>query len=446
VTSETPGTASAPGCPAHGGRTPLYGPEFTAHPDRVYEALRRQGPVAPIELAPGVPAALVVSYGAALEVLRDPDTFPKDPRRWQRHAPADSPVVPFLAYRPSCNKSDGPVHVRLRTAISDSMARVDLYALRESVERHAETLIRRFSSRGAADLRSDYALVLPLLVFNELLGCPPELSDRVVVGMQGFIDNVDTAKNMRMVAEAIGELVALKHARPAEDLTTWLIKHPARLTDQEVAEQIILLVGLGTEPEQNLIANALRLLLADERFAGDLSGGSLPVEDALDEVLWADPPVANWAISYPEQDVHFHGVRLPADQPVVIGFAAANTDPAAASTNRAGNRAHLAWGAGPHTCPVQGQARMIASVAMEKLLDTLPDMELAIPADRLEWRPGFAQRALASLPVRFSPIHIPPRPTRGTREMGLAGGLAAALRDGSAQRQGNLLVRWWRGE
>ncbi|GAA4618616.1 cytochrome P450 [Actinoallomurus liliacearum] len=437
--------AFAAGCPAHGGRTPLYGPDFAARPQRVYEALRRYGPVAPVELAPGVPASLVISYSAALDVLRDPVTFPKDARRWQQGVPPDCPVLPFMMYRPACNLSDGAAHVRLRTAIADSLSRVDSTILRESVERNVEALIRGFSEKGTVDLRAEYALLLPILVFNEILGCPSDIGTRIVVGMRGFVENVDTANSNQIMMKAVAELVALKRARPDQDLTSWLIAHPAQLTDEELIEQIALLVGLATEPEQNLIANALLLLLSDDRFAGDLSGGSLPVEDAIDEVLWADPPLANWAVSYPTQDVDLRGVRLPADQPVVIGFAAANTDPAAASTNRAGNRAHLAWGAGPHKCPSQGEARMIASVAIEKVLDALPDMELAVPASRLEWRPGFAQRALVSLPVRFSPIHIPPPPTPGGQEMGLAGGLATALRN-AAPRRSNALVRWWRGD
>jgi hypothetical protein len=127
----------------------------------------------------------------------------------------------------------------------------------------------------------------------------------------------------------------------------------------------------------------------------------MSVEDALDEVLWTDPPLANFGVTYPVEPLDFHGVKLPADQPVVISFAAANNDPSTLADQRAGNRAHLAWGIGPHTCPAQGQARIIATVAIEKLLDGLPDMELAVPAEDLTWRPGFIQRALSSLPVRF---------------------------------------------
>jgi hypothetical protein len=123
--------------------------------------------------------------------------------------------------------------------------------------------------------------------------------------------------------------------------------HPAQLNDEEVGHQIVMLLGSGTEPEQNLIANTLRLLLSNEGFAGGLSGGSLMVEDALDEVLWTDPPIANYGTAYPVRDLDFHGVRLPADQPVVVSYAAANMDPSIVSDHRTGNRAHLAWSRRP---------------------------------------------------------------------------------------------------
>lgn len=103
----------------------------------------------------------------------------------------------------------------------------------------------------------------------------------------------------------------------------------------------------------------------------------------------------------PRQDVDFHGHRLPAHQPVLVSYAAANTDPSRATADRKGNRAHLSYAGGPHNCPAKGHSRLIASVAIEQLLDRLPDVELAVPADRLEWRPGPFHRAMTALPVVF---------------------------------------------
>jgi cytochrome P450 len=409
VTSHRAGTEAVPppGCPAHN-RTPLYGPAFAANPTQVYERLRQHGPVAPVDLAPGVPATLVTSYSAALRVLRNPGTFPKDPRAWQNGVPEDCPVLPLMGYQPTTLFTDGDEHTRLRAAVTDSLDRVDPLALRGYVEHSADTLITQFSPTGRADLLAHYAAVVPLLVFNHLFGCPPSLGDRLVTGTTTMFDgSADATRAFADVKQCLRDLIALKRQQPQADLTSWLMAHSARLTNDEMVYQLAVLMGAGTQPMQNLIANALRLLLSDDRFAGDLSGGSLPVQDALDEVLWTDPPMANYAITYPVQDLDFEGVRLPANQPVVISLAAANTAVSLPVDQRTGNRAHLAWSAGPHTCPAQQHARLIAAVAIEKILDRLPDMHLAVPADQLTWRPGPFHRALTALPVRFSPVSVP---------------------------------------
>ena len=413
--------APPPGCPAHAGDGappaygfPLYDKEFATDPNAVYEHLRQYGAAAPVELYPGVRATLVTSYAAALDVLRTPETFSKDSRRWKdlnsgSIAP-DSPALPMMAPRPNALLTDGAEHARLRSAISDSLDQVDPVALRGYVERSADLLIDRFAGLGEADLVADYARTLPLLVFNELFGSPAEFGNRLVAGMSGIFDGVDAERANQELTACMLELVALKRTRPGADITSWLMAHPARLTDEEMLHQLVLLMGAGTEPQLNLITNALRLLLSDDRFAGSLAGGTLPVDDALDEVLWTDPPMANYAVHFPVRDVELAGVRLPEGDPVVISFSAANTDPALTAEHRAGNRAHLAWSAGPHSCPAQSPARLIATVAVEKLLDRLPDLELALPTDELTWRPGPFHRALAALPVRFPPVVVTAQP------------------------------------
>jgi cytochrome P450 len=446
MTSPGPGPAPPYGSPEP---PPLYGPEFAADPGRVYRRLRAYGPIAPVELAPGVPGMLVTDYDVALEILRDGTRFPRDARRWQQKIPSDCPILPIMAYRPTCHLTDDPLRSRLRGAVTDTLDRIDRNALRGFVERSADRLIARIGPRGEADLRTEYGLVLPLLVFNELCGCPAELGDRMVAAVREVLKWENSEEANMTLGLAVLELMALKREAPGQDLTTSLLEHPAGLTDEEVAHQLVMLVGAGSELVQNLIVNTLRLLLSDEWFAGDLSGGSLSVEDALDEVLWTDPPLANFGVTYPVEPLDFHGVRLPADEPVVISFAAANQDPATRAQDRAGNRAHLSWGVGPHACPAQGQARVIATVAIERLLDGLPDMRLAVPAQELTWRPGFIQRALSSLPVRFPPLPeaapVPPdpNPERGAEASETPAESAPAV---APDRWWRRLANWWAGD
>ncbi|MFI8100490.1 cytochrome P450 [Streptomyces sp. NPDC086023] len=437
--AQTPTPVPPPGCPAHtpGGRVPLYGPEFAADPQAYYDYLRHYGPTAPVELAPGVEATLVTDYPTALHLLQDNGSFRKDARRWRAFneglVPPDSPVAPLLAYRPNCMFSDGAEHLRLRQAITDSMARVDMNRLSRSTEQISDYLISQFGARGSADLLGDYARQLPLFVFNQLFGCPADVGDRVLFGISGMFDGVNAEKATEVLFQAVHELVALKRARPGEDVTSWLMQHQARLTDEEMVHQLALLLGAGAEPLRNLIGNTLHRLLTDDRYA---DGGGL-IGEALDDTLWDNPPMANYAPHYPAADMEFAGQHVRAGDLMLVSFAAANTGPALAASRQAGsNRSHLAWSAGPHGCPSKDPARHITVTAVEHLFNRLPDVQLAVPEDSLVWRPGPFNRALAALPARFTPVSAPPR-ADGTG----SGGTAAQEEPGAAAK-GERSGRW----
>lgn len=62
-------------------RVPIYTEQFAVDPHATYAQMRDQfGTLAPVWLAPGIPATLVIGYRTALEILHDPEHFPADPR------------------------------------------------------------------------------------------------------------------------------------------------------------------------------------------------------------------------------------------------------------------------------------------------------------------------------------------------------------------------------
>ncbi|WP_329295887.1 cytochrome P450 [Streptomyces sp. NBC_01455] len=403
------------GCPVIGraAAAQLYGPDFAADPHTTYRHLRRFGPVAPVELAPSVHAMLVTDYDTALQVLRSPKTFVKDARRWQALAegrvPADSPVLAMMAWKPSSVFADGERHRRLRTAVRESIDRLDQHTLRKYVSRSADKLIDQFEPAGQADLILDYSALLPLRVFIALAGFPASYEEVVFAATSGVM-NASGPEATRLSEEFLGhlyELVAYKRQKPGADLTSWLIAHEASLTDDELVSELYLLIGAGTQPEQALIGNVLRLLLVDRRFAGNLYSGTVGVDEALDEVLWVDPPMANFSVHFALHDVHLGGVLVPAGVPTLISHAAVTEQLSMLPGQRIGNRAHLAWGAGPHACPVQEEARLIAAIAVEQLLDRIPDVALTAHPAGLRWRQGPFARCPEALPVFFSPNSSP---------------------------------------
>ncbi|MEU2900340.1 cytochrome P450 [Streptomyces sp. NPDC001273] len=399
----TTGTPS--GHPASG-NVPLYGPDFGSDPERTYDRLRSTGHSAPVDIAPGVQVELVTSYDASLYILQNPNLFVRDSRRWnalnEGRIPEDSPARPMMGYRPNALFSDGAAHARLRQAVTDSLATVDQGRLIRLTQQSADYLISRFSSEplGQAELMAAYAQPLPLLIFGDLFGCPPELGDRVIAGITGIFQGTPGADEI--LAGALAELITLKRRQPGEDLTTKLMVHSARLSDEEVLHQLVTLLSGGTAPLAAAIGTSVALYLSDDWPAG------LPAEDAVVKTLWNYAPIANYAGHYPTQDVELGDRTLRAGDPVLISFAAANNDPKlTAHREQLSPKAHLAFGAGPHACPAKDPAFMITATAVESLLNRLPDVEMRVPFDELAWVPAPWSRSLVTVPIRYSPRTVP---------------------------------------
>lgn len=400
---------------------PLYGAAVAEDPHGLYARLReRHGQVAPIELEPGVEAWLVLGYGELLELTRNEGLFSKDSRHWRVPAEgrlaADSRLLPMTAWRPTLLNLDGAEHQRLRAAVSDTLAQIDHHQLRETTEAAANGLIDGWGPDGTADLIAQYARTLPLLVFTQLLGLPAQAGPRLIELISHLVDS--GAQSVRANAEfqaILVDLVRRRRAAPSADLTSWLLAHPAALTDEEAVHHLVVMMIAGNETSINWIGNTLRLLLTDRRFRTTITGGRLTVSDALEEVLWRDPPTQNFPGRWATADTVLGGQRIAAGDMLVLGLAAANADPAVLGATPAapgalgGNRAHLAWGAGEHVCPAQQPARIIVETAVETLLHRLPDLQLAVPAQDLTWRPSPWSRALTALPVLYSAF-TPPRP------------------------------------
>ncbi|ELS55777.1 cytochrome P450 [Streptomyces viridochromogenes] len=383
-------------------RIPLYEPDFAQNPHAAYQRMREHfGPLVPVDLAPGVPATLVVGYEEARRILGDPQRFPADPRRWQTSVPDTCPVRPMMEWRPNALRSAGAEHTRYRAANTAALAAVDQHALRDHVELVAEQTINAFKHGGKADLLSQYAWPLAFQTLSHLLGCPDEVGHRIADGMAKIFDGVNASIGNQIMAQAVADLVALRRREPGDDVTSRLLVHVARLDDTEMGQQLITLYGAGIEPLTNLITNTLLEMLTNSEFSGDLHAGDASVREALDSVLYRDPPLANFAMTYPPRPADISGYLLPADQPVVISYAACNNDPALGAQRPLGNRAHLAWGAGPHGCPASSHAYLIAEAAILHVLDALPEMDLDGHRDDLVWRPGPFHRSLVALPVTF---------------------------------------------
>lgn len=392
----------------------LYGENLAADPAQLYQSVRSEfGGVAPVLLDGDVPAWLVVGYREVHTVTSSPDLFARDCRRWNRwdEIPDDWPLLPFVGWAPSVMFTEGAEHRRRAGAIGDALDAVDRTDLARICERVADGLIDDFAGDGQADLVEQYASRIPIGVIARLFGIPEADTPALV---QDIADSLDVAEKANAAHERnharMQDLVRARRARPAGDVPSRMIAHPAGLDDEEIIMDLLVVMAAAQQPTANWIGNALRLMLADDRFSLALQGGRRSAREALTAVLWADTPTQNFIGRWAVQDCELGGQRIRKGDLLILGLAAANTDPRIrpVTGTHVGNRAHLSFGQGEHGCPFPAPelAEVIARTAIEVLLDRVPDLMLAGPADELRWRPSLWMRGLYSLPVRFTPMAL----------------------------------------
>ncbi|MBW1603633.1 cytochrome P450 [Streptomyces sp. JJ66] len=416
-----PLTADAPasGCPAHPEATTLSGLEYQQSPAELYRSLRhRHGPVAPVLLDGGIPAWLVLGYREVRYVTAHDELFARDSRRW--HAwdsiPANWPLLPFVGYQPSVLFTEGAEHQRRAGVISEALGAMDQFELAVTCRRIADTLIDSFAGRGEADLKAAYAHPLAMLAAVGLAGMPMGSADtdELVRDLGISLDareGEDPVAAYGRVGQRLTALVRDKRAQPGSDITSRMLAHPAALTEEEIVQDLISVIAAAQQPTANWIGNALRLMLTDDRFALNVAGGRLSVAQALTEVLWLDTPTQNFIGRWAVRDTQLGGRLIREGDCLVLGFAAANTDPQIwpqGHVGAAGNSAHLSFSHGEHRCPYPAPqlAEVIARTAVEALLERLPDVVLAVDPGELRWRPSVWMRGLTELPVTYTPSYV----------------------------------------
>jgi cytochrome P450 len=393
------------------GLTPISRTTTCADPQAAYRELREKwGLVAPVALEPGVNAWLVMGYEEICYVVRHERLYSRDPNNWQylidKMVSPDSGLGPMMFPRDNAYFADGDRHRRLRAPLDDAVSTLPQRRTGRQVRAICAELIAGFADKGHADLMGDYAAVIPMLAVADMFGLDTALGHELRLCLLAlFGSGEDSQAGNARFEEILTGLMRARQAAPANDLTSSFVSHPSLRGDYEIMQSMVLMISAGFETTMSWIAQALRLMLTDPRFAGRLRGGRLGVDDALDEVLWRDPPMANMPARYAVCDTQLAGQPVERGDALILSFAAANADSRVHSDNtwlELGNRSHLAWSAGPHACPAVVPARIIARAAVETALNLLPDVHLAIPDGEVGLIPSPWTRCPASLPVTFT--------------------------------------------
>ncbi|WP_435856676.1 cytochrome P450 family protein [Streptomyces mutomycini] len=385
--------------------------------------LLSRGAVTEVLLPGGVEGMAVLGHAALKEFLAHPDVA-----KGARHfaalqaggIPDGWPLRTFATVQ-GMTTADGADHRRLRALVSKAFTTRRVEELRPRVEALTASLLDGLdraatSGGGVADLRTHFALPLPMGVICELLGVDAghhdrlhHLSNRVVATDIGPEEAV--AANREMV-EVLSGVAAARAEKPGDDLTSALIaareEDGDRLGPHELIGTLMLTIIAGHETTLNLITNAVRALCTHRDQLALVRSGEASWADVVEETLRWDSPVSYFPFRYPTRDLMLEGTVIPKGTPVLAGYSAAGRDRKAHGhdadrfdiTRTAGNR-HLSLGHGAHFCMGAPLARMESTVALAQLFARFPDLDLAVPEAQLPRHASFVGNSVRALPVRL---------------------------------------------
>lgn len=395
---------------------------YTEWPYAQYARLREADPVHKSELLQGW---VLTRHQDVERVLKDPsmsadiDKATPTPitemeiKRRSEIEQGDADPLPLL---------DEPDHTRVRRLIAPTFRKGSVKNLNETIERHVggllDGIVERHGSRGTFDLVSEFAYPMPVMVICELMGVPEEDGPEfrhwvqlVALGLDPFISPDDRERSLGAGEEMRAYLrhqVAAKRGTPTDDLTSELAaatEDGEQLTAEELILQLQTLYIAGHEPVTAVLGNGFRGLFEQSDQLQMLRDDPSLLEHAVLELLRYDGP-NQFVRRIATQDLHFEGGTIPAGAVIYPGIAAANHDPAEFGddadeirVDRPSAAHHLQLGAGIHACLGTHLAKLESEIAIRRLLERFPRLELVEPPT---WANRMVLRSVNELKVRYT--------------------------------------------
>jgi cytochrome P450 len=250
-------------------------------------------------------------------------------------------------------------------------------------------LISAIQPARGAELRRQFAGPLAVAVVTDALGLRDVHANTVLSWYAAIVAAVSEVTEGQPVtsagADAFGQLrAAVARAignadRPS--VLTEAARAPDGLSQDEIVSNAAVLMFGGIDTTEGMIVNAVRHLLREPEALALVRGGADFLPNAIEESIRLEPAAAV-VDRYATRDVELGGARIQRGDLVTISIAGANRDPAVFTDpnrfniRRANARLNLAFALGPHFCLGAQLARTETTIAVGRLLDRLPGLQL----------------------------------------------------------------------
>lgn len=317
--------------------------------------------------------------------------------------------------------ADPPVHTAHRRIFFSELVQQKLRGLEPAVEALAGELLAPLLAAGGGDAAVGLAHPLPMQVVADLvIGFPDADLDRL---RQWVFDGSRLAGGCLRLDEmaalsgqvaglaswTAGELEAAVGSNPRGDVLGAAAEavSDGRLTREEAAFTLMVLLGAGAETSTGLIGNAVAMLAARPGLQDELRADPDKVPAYVEEVLRFESPF-RFHPRTASGPVELAGVEIPDGALVLLLWSSANRDekvfeePDSVRLDRGNSRLHVGFGRGIHHCVGAPLARLEARVVLTELLRRTRSFRID-PGQPQQWADSVWIRRLEHLPLVIDP-------------------------------------------
>lgn len=390
----------------------LNSSEFIKNPYPFYDKLRIIHPIYRGNLLKN-PGWYVTGYDEAIEILKDPRfknriPLPTTSKKYEHLKNIQKDMMVYM---------NQPDHKRLRMLVSKVFTPRIVENHRPYIKETVNDLLNEVQNNKSMDVVTDFAFPLASLIIAKILGVPAEERYQFRDWSLSLIQTIDFRRSRKELADGnvtsmklidyFKELIEIRKRNLEDDLISMLIKEEQqgdKLTDEELLATCILLVIAGHETTVNLISNSVLALLNHPNQLNKLKENPSLIERAVEEFLRYESPTQMIA-RIASEDIEINDVTIKKGEHIYLLLGAVNRDPktfinANVLDITRNPNPHLAFGYGIHFCIGSTLARIEAQIAIQTLLERMPNLQLATP--ELQWRKLIGFRSLDALPIKFS--------------------------------------------
>ncbi|HEY3799228.1 MAG TPA: cytochrome P450 [Caulobacteraceae bacterium] len=309
---------------------------------------------------------------------------------------------PNASRNPTILLMDDPDHARVRSPLAQALYK-RAAKFKGEVERIVDEALAGLDGRQSFDLMRDFAVIIPIDVIAAILGVERsrlaefrDWSEGAIQGLNPLRTPAQTEHMMRSgvaLREHMAGMLAARRAHPEDDLVTDMVQAQAagaELTDDDLISNLNALLIAGNLTTTDLIGNAVRLLLTHPAELAKLRADPALIGATVEEVLRFEPPV-DLTGRIASREMNVSGCPIHDTQSMLLSLRGANRDPAVFDAPDAFDitrkkSPHVAFGGGAHICIGAPLARLEAQVALSRLIARYPNLRLADPEAKPEWR------------------------------------------------------------